>query len=108
MHNFFTCLFLIFFTDFTLDSQGKSSMAILGSLYTLLSHADTSLSHIIKAACDGRVPGFAVTWVLTWLVHSMSSQNQIARVFDYFLCAHPIAPLYSAVAVSCYDTCRCC
>jgi len=29
----------------------------------------------------------------------MTNPDQIARIYDYFLCSHPISPLYSTAAV---------
>ncbi|MDR3549385.1 MAG: hypothetical protein P4M11_14160 [Candidatus Pacebacteria bacterium] len=37
--------------------------------------------------------------MLTWLSHDMSNLEITARVFDYLICSHPLAPTYIAAAV---------
>ncbi len=45
------------------------------------------------------VPPFALPWVLTWLSHSNDSLRVVLRLFDLFLCAHPLMPLYVSAAL---------
>jgi len=44
-------------------------------------------------------PIFTMPWVLTWLSHEMRDPEIIGRAFDFFICSHPISPIYSAVSV---------
>jgi len=38
-------------------------------------------------------------WVLTWLTHEMGNPKLIGRAFDFFICSHPITPLFCAASV---------
>jgi len=47
------------------------------------------------------------TRVLTWHVHGLESLAHAARLFDLFLSAHPLMPLYVGVAAMIMQRERC-
>ena len=64
---------------------------------SLLWQCDAELaSHLVSAQVP---PYFALSWYITWFAHDMPSLNECARLFDVFLSAHPMLPLYAAAIV---------
>ena len=49
---------------------------------------------------------FMMPWLLTWFTHEMNDPDKIGRAFDFFLCSHPIAPLYVSTAVILFAKCK--
>lgn len=37
---------------------------------------------------------FALPWYLTWFGHSLNRYSSVVRLYDYFLCAPPMFPVY--------------
>lgn len=55
---------------------------------------------------------FALSWLLTWFAHSVDVYEKVARLYDFFLAAHPLMPVYFASALVLYRgaeilTCDC-
>ena len=44
-------------------------------------------------------PFFALGWFITWFAHSVDDLQQISRLFDLFMAAHPLMPLYVTAIV---------
>ncbi|KAL4710265.1 hypothetical protein ACJJTC_003545 [Scirpophaga incertulas] len=45
---------------------------------------------------------FALPWYLTWFGHSLNQYADVVRLYDYFLCAPPLFPVYvTAALVAC-------
>ncbi|KRZ68801.1 TBC1 domain family member 20 [Trichinella papuae] len=42
---------------------------------------------------------FAVSWILTWYAHVMRDQEQLFRLYDYFLASDEHMPIYVAAAI---------
>ena len=42
-----------------------------------------------------------VSWLLTWFAHTVPDYDSICRLFDLFLSANPLMPLYIGVAAMC-------
>ena len=50
-------------------------------------------------------PFFALGWFITWFAHSVDDVHHISRLFDLFMAAHPLMPLYVTAIVIKVDTC---
>jgi len=61
-------------------------------LFPLILLADAELYQFLLHS--GVEPYFALSWVLTWFSHGFDDLNAIARLFDLFIAAHPLMPLY--------------
>ncbi len=44
-------------------------------------------------------PFFALGWFITWFAHSVDNLHHISRLFDLFMAAHPLMPLYVTAVV---------
>lgn len=42
---------------------------------------------------------FALPWYLTWFGHSLNRYSDVVRLYDYFLCAEPLFPVYVTAAL---------
>lgn len=72
-------------------------IALCDLLLLLLQQADAELGqHLRDSGCQGI---FMVPWWLTWFAHDLKRWRTVARLYDFFLCSHPLAPLYCAAAV---------
>jgi hypothetical protein len=45
---------------------------------------------------------FALPWYLTWFGHSLNSYKSVVRLYDFFLAADPLLPLYVTAAIVLY------
>uniref|UniRef100_A0A061RHK5 Tbc1 domain family member 20-like isoform x1 n=1 Tax=Tetraselmis sp. GSL018 TaxID=582737 RepID=A0A061RHK5_9CHLO len=92
---------------------------ILSLLYPLLRMHDREL-HAFLLGCEDRhnvemglygpragrrerqrlrqPPYFAIAWVITWFSHGAEALPAACRLFDLFLSAHPLMPIYAAAA----------
>jgi hypothetical protein len=58
--------------------------------------ADPELARCLESA---RLPPFyALSWLITWFSHDVRDAAEAARLFDLFLSAHPLMPLYVGAA----------
>lgn len=80
--------------DFEIVS--KSMRMIL----VLVASVDPELANYMKAA--KLEPYFATSWLITWFAHDIKSIDDIARIYDVFLCSHPLFSYYVCAAVSRY------
>ena len=44
-------------------------------------------------------PFFALGWFITWFAHSVDNLQHVSRLFDLFMAAHPVMPLYVTAVV---------
>ena len=44
-------------------------------------------------------PFFCLSWVITWFSHDIRDTDTVKRLFDLFVCSHPLMPIYMAVAM---------
>ena len=75
--------------------------ALLGLLPRLLHAARPALADALEAASPApdALPHYALPWLLTWFAHSVPSLAVAQRLFDAFVLAHPLLPLYAAAAL---------
>eukprot|EP00590_Aulacoseira_subarctica_P011711 CAMPEP_0172426408 /NCGR_PEP_ID=MMETSP1064-20121228/37262_1 /TAXON_ID=202472 /ORGANISM="Aulacoseira subarctica , Strain CCAP 1002/5" /LENGTH=490 /DNA_ID=CAMNT_0013169987 /DNA_START=279 /DNA_END=1748 /DNA_ORIENTATION=+ len=52
--------------------------------------------HLARA---GMEPFFALSWVLSWFSHDVKDSRVASRMFDAFIVAHPLFPIYVSVAM---------
>lgn len=52
-----------------------------------------------KLAAAEVPPFFALGWFITWFAHSVDNLAHISRLFDLFMAAHPLMPLYVTAVV---------
>ncbi|EFA83119.1 RabGAP/TBC domain-containing protein [Heterostelium album PN500] len=70
---------------------------ILNLLFPLLLLMDKD---VYRFLIDSNVqPMFAISWIITWFSHNFEELEPTARLFDYFLSTHPLAPLYFSAVV---------
>jgi hypothetical protein len=67
------------------------------ALFPLLSRLDPEV-HAHLQYCDME-PFFCLSWILTWFAHDVRDTQLVKRLFDAFLCSHPLFPLYVAIAM---------
>lgn len=87
---------LVFFGDCMLSNFGVIS-EVMALIFPLLRHTDSDLSEILVSA--GIEPYFVVSWLITWFSHDIKDLDVISRLFDIFLCSHPIFCLYMCAAL---------
>ncbi|CAB9515089.1 TBC1 domain family member 20 [Seminavis robusta] len=73
-------------------------------LLPLLSVMDPEV-HAHLYGC-GMEPFFALSWMLTWFSHDIRDTTLVKRLFDFFLCSHPLMPIYLSVAMLCHSSNR--
>lgn len=78
------------------DIVSKSMRMIL----ILIGAVDRELYHFLRTA--KLEPFFATSWLITWFAHDIKNIDEIARIYDVFLCSHPLFSYYVCAAVS-YD-----
>eukprot|EP00803_Ostreobium_quekettii_P011044 evm.model.scf_763.6 EVM.evm.TU.scf_763.6 scf_763:49464-53228(+) len=62
----------------------------------ILDMTDRPLARVLEGM---QVPCyFALSWYITWFSHDVKSLTEVARLFDLFLSAHPMMPLYVGAA----------
>ena len=44
-------------------------------------------------------PFFCLGWFITWFAHSVDNLQHVSRLFDLFMAAHPLMPLYVTAVV---------
>ncbi|XP_030755077.1 TBC1 domain family member 20 isoform X2 [Sitophilus oryzae] len=72
----------------------------LNYIYALLHNVDRDLHNFMDSASVGTM--FALPWFLTWFGHSLNQYKDVVRLYDYFLAAPPLMPLYVATALVIY------
>jgi hypothetical protein len=67
-------------------------MKWLDLVWALLDHEDSALLNKLKS--EGVMPYFSLSWVMTWVAHNITEWTLLLRVFDFFIAAHPLMPIY--------------
>ena len=80
--------------------------------YVMIRLADNlpcSIQYATYVQADGEVhdqlaaaevpPFFALGWFITWFAHSVDNLQHVSRLFDLFMAAHPLMPLYVTAVV---------
>ncbi|GET88214.1 hypothetical protein, conserved [Leishmania tarentolae] len=65
--------------------QLKSSEAMLYAMHAIIAQEDPPLAAALEWCGVGPESHYAVSWMITWYVHSIDSREVLARLFDYFL-----------------------
>ncbi|CBZ26725.1 conserved hypothetical protein [Leishmania mexicana MHOM/GT/2001/U1103] len=63
----------------------KSSEAMLYAMHAIIAQEDPPLAAALEWCGVGPESHYAVSWMITWYVHSIDSLEVLARLFDYFL-----------------------
>ena len=62
----------------------------------ILAMTDPGLARVLEGM---QIPCyFALSWYITWFSHDVQTLTEVARLFDLFLSAHPMMPLYVGAA----------
>lgn len=75
---------------------GVVSSILLSAVYPLVAKMDPTTAKFLERS--GCPPVFALSWVLTWFSHNLSSIDDAIRVFDFMLASHPLMPVYLSAA----------
>lgn len=70
---------------------------LLNYMLPVISKADRSVAECLQKAQVGTM--FALPWYLTWFGHSLNRYSDVVRLYDYFLCAPPLFPVYVTAAI---------
>ncbi|TFJ99077.1 ubiquilin-2-like [Platysternon megacephalum] len=81
------------FMDPTMDSTKH----ILNYLMPILQRESLRLHDFMLRAEVGTI--FALSWLITWYGHVLTSFPHILRLYDFFLASHPLMPVYFAAVV---------
>ena len=78
------------------------AIAVLQLLLPLVATADRDVHaalerHLSLAGMD--TPHFALSWIVTLFAHNVESISSLNRLFDAFICSHPLFPLYVSAAL---------
>ncbi|XP_028168990.1 TBC1 domain family member 20 [Ostrinia furnacalis] len=81
---------------------------LLNYMLPVLMRADRDAADCLDKAQVGTM--FALPWYLTWFGHSLNRYSDVVRLYDYFLCAPPLFPVYVTAAIVAYrgDEVRAC
>nr|XP_042717239.1 TBC1 domain family member 20-like isoform X2 [Chrysemys picta bellii] len=81
------------FMDPTMDSTKH----ILNYLMPILQRESLRLHDFMLRAEVGTI--FALSWLITWYGHVLTSFPHILRLYDFFLASHPLMPVYFAAVI---------
>ncbi|XP_030024339.2 TBC1 domain family member 20 [Manduca sexta] len=70
---------------------------LLNYMLPVISRADRKVAECLEKAGVGTM--FALPWYLTWFGHSLNRYADVVRLYDYFLCAPPLFPVYVTAAI---------
>ncbi|XP_034841115.1 TBC1 domain family member 20 [Maniola hyperantus] len=70
---------------------------LLNYMFPVIRRADDRLADCLDKAGVGTM--FALPWYLTWFGHSLNRYSDVVRLYDYFLCAPPLFPVYVTAAI---------
>ena len=85
------------FRDHLRSNFTSLQTALKVALFPLLYKIDRPVhDHLMD--CDME-PFFCLSWVLTWFAHDVRDTQLVKRLFDAFLCSHPLFALYVSIAM---------
>ncbi|CAH0405060.1 unnamed protein product [Chilo suppressalis] len=70
---------------------------LLNYMLPVIRRADPDVADCLEKAQVGTM--FALPWYLTWFGHSLNRYSDVVRLYDYFLCAPPLFPVYVTAAI---------
>ncbi|XP_060800383.1 TBC1 domain family member 20 isoform X2 [Amyelois transitella] len=70
---------------------------LLNYMLPVIARAEKKLADCLEKAGVGTM--FALPWYLTWFGHSLNRYSDVVRLYDYFLCAPPLFPVYVTAAI---------
>ncbi|XP_073942272.1 TBC1 domain family member 20 [Choristoneura fumiferana] len=70
---------------------------LLNYMLPIIRRADDKVAGCLEKAGVGTM--FALPWYLTWFGHSLNRYADVVRLYDYFLCAPPLFPVYVTAAI---------
>ncbi|XP_038222079.1 TBC1 domain family member 20 [Zerene cesonia] len=70
---------------------------LLNYMLPVIRRADDRLAECLEKSGVGTM--FALPWYLTWFGHSLNRYSDVVRLYDYFLCAAPLFPVYVTAAL---------
>ncbi|XP_013144736.1 PREDICTED: TBC1 domain family member 20-like, partial [Papilio polytes] len=70
---------------------------LLNYMLPVVRRADDKLAECLDKSGVGTM--FALPWYLTWFGHSLNRYSDVVRLYDYFLCAPPLFPVYVTAAL---------
>ncbi|XP_050362069.1 TBC1 domain family member 20 [Nymphalis io] len=70
---------------------------LLNYMLPVIRRADERLADCLEKSGVGTM--FALPWYLTWFGHSLNRYADVVRLYDYFLCAAPLFPVYVTAAL---------
>ncbi|KAJ0182151.1 hypothetical protein K1T71_002873 [Dendrolimus kikuchii] len=70
---------------------------LLNYMLPVISRAERKVAECLEKAQVGTM--FALPWYLTWFGHSLNRYSDVVRLYDYFLCAPPLFPVYVTAAI---------
>ncbi|CAB3237706.1 unnamed protein product [Arctia plantaginis] len=73
---------------------------LLNYMLPVIGRAERKLAECLDKAQVGTM--FALPWYLTWFGHSLNKYTDVVRLYDYFLCAPPLFPVYVTAAIVLY------
>ncbi|XP_053606412.1 TBC1 domain family member 20 isoform X2 [Plodia interpunctella] len=73
---------------------------LLNYMLPVIARAERSVADCLEKAGVGTM--FALPWYLTWFGHSLNRYSDVVRLYDYFLCAPPLFPVYVTAAIVLY------
>jgi len=80
-----------------MDPTMHNTTNILNYLIPLLEKMKPELmQYILNSEVD---MVFAISWLITWFSYVLKKQNDIERLYDFFLACHPLMPIYFAAQI---------
>ncbi|XP_045459197.1 TBC1 domain family member 20 [Melitaea cinxia] len=70
---------------------------LLNFMLPIIRRGDDRLAECLDKSGVGTM--FALPWYLTWFGHSLNRYADVVRLYDYFLCAPPLFPVYVTAAL---------
>nr|XP_026693327.1 TBC1 domain family member 20-like [Ciona intestinalis] len=80
-----------------MDPTMSSTTHILNYLIPILDKSDSELVKYITKSEVGTT--FAISWLITWYSYVLHTQDEIERLYDFFLSCHPLMPIYFAAQI---------
>jgi len=81
-----------------MDKNMLRTNKMLTFFYGILAKVDAELEEFLVRSDVGTI--FALSWLITWFGHDVSSFDIIVRLYDVFLSHNPLMPMYVAVELA--------
>jgi hypothetical protein len=82
--------------DYMCKTMDQTTM-LLDFIMPILKEEDSELYGFLLESEVGTI--FALSWLITWYGHVINEHKYVVRLFDFFVAAHPLMPLYIAAAM---------